>query len=292
MNGLRKIMSLTTVFVIVLLFSTVAFASNGEFKLGGDIHITENQTKNGDIVAIGGNVTIDGTVNGDVVAIGGNVTLRGRVNGDVVIVGGELTMSEEAAITGEKIEIGTGSLSLSDLSGITNINFTFYNRTAWSITALVVNILLSLLVVVIMPKSIENMADYLPQKGGKVALVGLLTVLAFPVLLIISLLAILILIGIMLTPLLILLYVVMAFLGSVAVSVFIGKRLSKLIDRESLNLPIKMIIGLVVLWGAKQVPFIGGWISFAMIFVTLGLVVASRFGKVDLNPTNPPADVI
>jgi|SRR5271165_7407001 len=57
----------------------------------------------GDIVAVGGSITIDGTVKGDVVAVGGGVHLgeNTSISGDVVTVGGRLSRHPNALIKGE-----------------------------------------------------------------------------------------------------------------------------------------------------------------------------------------------
>ena len=292
MRYIKRITSLAALIMFILVFSTVAFASGGEFRISGDIHVLEGEIKSGDIVAIGGSITVDGIVNGDVVAIGGNVSVKGTIDGDVVLIGGRLSEMTGSVITGEIVEMGPGIISLGDFSNL-NLNFGF-NSTRWAITSLIVSMILSLLVIVIMPKKIENMANYLPKKPGKVVLTGLVGVLAFPFLLIICILSIILLIGLLLTPLLIVAYVVIGYIGNVAVSVFVGKRLSTLMNKENLPLPVQMIIGLIVLWGARNVPIIGFWISFALLFVTLGLVLASSFGRAikPVSPETPPADSI
>src|SRR5712671_2722160 len=61
-------------------------------QFGSNIRIGENEVVDGDVVAIGGNVTIDGEVRGDVVAVGGVATLgpKAQVANNVVVVGGPL----------------------------------------------------------------------------------------------------------------------------------------------------------------------------------------------------------
>jgi hypothetical protein len=57
----------------------------------------------GDVVAIGGSITIEGTVKGDAVAVGGGMHLgdNASVSGDVVTVGGGLTRHPNAVVKGE-----------------------------------------------------------------------------------------------------------------------------------------------------------------------------------------------
>lgn len=69
-----------------LLFSLPALA--GTMRLGDDIKIDGE----GDTVAIGGDVTVEGA-QGDVAAIGGDIVITKEVKGDVGIAGGDVTIS-------------------------------------------------------------------------------------------------------------------------------------------------------------------------------------------------------
>ena len=74
-------------------------------RIGSDIHIESDQTVTGDVVAISGDVTVDGHVKGDVMAMRGNVYLNetARVDGDVVCLGGELDENPGASVGGQRV---------------------------------------------------------------------------------------------------------------------------------------------------------------------------------------------
>lgn len=74
----------------------------------GDIHIDRWERIDGDVVAVGGSVYVEGEVDGDVVALGGSVTLdsRAEVDGDAVAVGGDLILHRGSEIDGDAISIG------------------------------------------------------------------------------------------------------------------------------------------------------------------------------------------
>ena len=65
-------------------------------RVGENITIEAGQTVRGDVVAVGGTVTVLGHVRGDAVAIGGDVDLTGggTVDGDAVSVGGTVKRGE------------------------------------------------------------------------------------------------------------------------------------------------------------------------------------------------------
>jgi hypothetical protein len=99
-------------------------------RIGSNVHVEEGQTVSGDLLALGGDVTVDGHVEGDVVSMGGDVHLSStaRVDGDVASIGGELTEEEGAFIGGQRVTArglqGTGRGSRArriaeDVSGMT-----------------------------------------------------------------------------------------------------------------------------------------------------------------------------
>lgn len=74
-------------------------------RTGESIFIDADQTVGGDVVSIGGSVTVSGRVRGDVVAIGGDVTVKdgGRIDGDAVSVGGRVNREDGSHIGGQNV---------------------------------------------------------------------------------------------------------------------------------------------------------------------------------------------
>ncbi len=79
-------------------------------RFGSDIHIRKDQVVEGDVVAMGGDVTVDGHVEGSVMAMGGDVFLNGtaRVDKDVATFGGELHEEPGAFVGGDRITAAGG----------------------------------------------------------------------------------------------------------------------------------------------------------------------------------------
>jgi cytoskeletal protein CcmA (bactofilin family) len=66
---------------------------SGKVRSGREVVIPAGETVQGDLVASGGTVRIDGRVDGDLVASGGQVIVAGTVTGDVLAAAGSTTIS-------------------------------------------------------------------------------------------------------------------------------------------------------------------------------------------------------
>ena len=75
--------------------------------------VEEGEVVDGDVVAVGGKVRVDGEVRGDVVAVGGGVTLgpRAIVEDNVTAVGGSLHRDPGAQVNGKAQEIDLGAFN-------------------------------------------------------------------------------------------------------------------------------------------------------------------------------------
>jgi hypothetical protein len=84
---------------------TIPGKTGNIMRIGSDVHVEAGQVVTGDLLAVGGDVTVDGHVEGDVVAMGGDVHLgaTSRVDGDVACIGGSLTEDEGASIGGQRV---------------------------------------------------------------------------------------------------------------------------------------------------------------------------------------------
>src|SRR5215216_1597039 len=65
----------------------------GKVRSGREVTVPAGETVQGDLIASGGTVRIDGRVDGDLVASGGQVTVAGTITGDLVAAAGSTTIS-------------------------------------------------------------------------------------------------------------------------------------------------------------------------------------------------------
>ncbi len=74
--------------------------------VGSDNVIAVGEKVPGDVVAVTGDLTVDGEVAGDAVAVIGNNTINGTVRGDTVVVAGKLTLGPKAVVDGDVVVVG------------------------------------------------------------------------------------------------------------------------------------------------------------------------------------------
>jgi cytoskeletal protein CcmA (bactofilin family) len=75
-------------------------------RIGSGFAVDEDETIEGDVVIIGGGLTVEGTIKGDAAVVGGSMYLASTafVGGDAVVVGGILETEEGATVVGEIVE--------------------------------------------------------------------------------------------------------------------------------------------------------------------------------------------
>jgi hypothetical protein len=125
---------------------TMVSRSGDITRVGSDIHIEQGEVVQGDVLAIGGDVIVDGHVEGSVTAMRGNVILNStaRVDDDVAAIGGELREEPGSFVGGEKVTAGTGRDRSARIHRLTRHTMDTAERSA----ARVVTSLLWMLIVV------------------------------------------------------------------------------------------------------------------------------------------------
>ncbi|MFH1219088.1 MAG: BamA/TamA family outer membrane protein [Candidatus Eisenbacteria bacterium] len=89
-------------------------------RIGASFAVDQGETIEGDIVIIGGALTVEGTVLGDAVVVGGSMYLASTsvVKGDVVVMGGILEREDGATVLGQVVEKPEESIDLGDIEGL------------------------------------------------------------------------------------------------------------------------------------------------------------------------------
>lgn len=227
-------------------------------RFGSDITILEGQTVVGNVVAMGGDVTVHGHVEGDVVAMGGNVSLHptGRVDGEVVTIGGQLREQPGSHVGGQRVTAGGlprgwfpgpffGFLGMVN-SGI---------KAAWAISKMLFLLLIAWGFTQLAPQRTQTAFDEFRREPLKCMVFGLLAwVLIVPsvvaLALVVAILCITI-IGIPLALALLLGYALAIALlvvwGYVVGAALLGDRLARQLGRPVSTLTLMAVWGIVAL---------------------------------------------
>jgi hypothetical protein len=302
--------------------------SNERVEVGGSITIGEDELIEGDVVAVGGTVTVHGKVEGDCVAIGGDVILHDGavIEGDAVAVGGKVRSTGDAEVMGERVSIdiglnvgdwfrGWGSGSDHDWSFEPPRGVTFVLR----LVKLLGVLLVVSLVYAVAGRRMEIVARRIDEEPGQSFLIGLLAVCATPfAFVVVSILLAITLIGILLIPVLAALVAALGVAGVAAAALAVGRRVLAARSGDGGLAPTgspyrSLAVGVLALYAVKIVGWVldVGWTfldpvallfnvlgAFVLAFASIlgyGALMTSRFGTLPVGampggaiPPRPP----
>jgi hypothetical protein len=306
---------LPLVLLLILAFPSTAFAKNlgdDQVVAGGSFTLNRGESLDGSLIVFGGiaRTETDSRVEGDVVVLGGAVTVDGVVEGNVAGIGGVVNLDENAVVEGDLISLGAALnrepgatvygqvISGFDIPALTLIpeaidipSWTSFEPTLfagsfsiWRIFWFIFRTLLwgavAALVALILPNPTtrvsKTVADQTIISGG----VGLLTIIVAPIILL------LLAITCILSPLSLLGALALAvawYFGRIAIGLELGERLAKVFNQEW-PLPLSAGIGTfglaLVVDGLDLVLPCIGWLIVVLVgLFGLGAVLLTRYGS-------------
>ena len=274
--------------------------------VGDDFVIAEGETLDSNLIVVGGNAAIENgaAVNCTVVVFGGNLEVAGTVAEDVVVFGGDTRLEGTAKVLGELVTFG-GGVSREDGAQVyggessgfdwdrdfepnwvpsSRIPFLnpvlyFYQRVFEAVLTAVALGLLALLVVLFWPDQTAQVGAAVTTAPAASAGLGLLTVVAVPVLIVLTA------ITICLVPVAFLgalLFAAAMIFGMIALGLVVGQRLAAALKAYNVSPAIAAALGTGLLALAmaaiSQVPCVGWVPPLVLASVGLGAVVVTRFG--------------
>ena len=263
-------------------------------KTGRDIVVEEGEKVDGDVVAVGGDVTIKGTVTGDVVAVGGDVFVAstGVVEGNAVSVGGEVKKEPGARVKGTRAVVNffpKNFFTFPPFPGAFQ-GLAFFVR----IIKILFLLFLGIVVISIVPKNVAKVKEKIRQDFLKSALVGFAgEILILPIIILLIVTIIGIPVAFLVLPLLILAALILGYTG---ISYFIGEKLREGTSLKPDTPIMTLVIGILavesVLLLARVVglfghifsplswilTFIGWMILYVVVTVGFGASILTRLG--------------
>jgi uncharacterized RDD family membrane protein YckC len=234
-------------------------------------------------VVIGGDLDIEGEVGDAAVAVMGNVRAGqgAKINGEVVSVGGKADISEDATVGGRVQETNFGG-ALPRAEWLRN----WFSRgllklrplapgVGWVWGGWCILILIYLLIAAAFPKPVQACMDELTRRPATSFLMGLLTQLLIPLVLLIL---VAIVIGIIVVPFVLAALAVGFVVGKVAIMEWLGFKIGIHMKSSGMNPAAALLIGAVVLTILYLIPVLG-MLTFLIVSVWgLGIAVMAAFG--------------
>jgi MFS family permease len=263
--------------LLLCFVTTVGAESSNVVKIGSDVTIEEG-TKVHNVLAIGGQVTVDGVVENNIVSLGGSVVLTRTavVRGNVFALGGIIVRGRGAEVHGNVTEINADDIS----SAIANALSEEWEGWSWifaivSVAIFLGVLLLTVLAVFLIPKPVRLIAAAVREKPFKVTvwgLAGLVLVVPLAVLLAVSV------VGIVLIPLEMAIVLCAVLIGFISASQLVGQKLFAILKRQDQSMMRETVWGLIVLWLIGWIPYVGWMVKVCAIVLGLGGVLLTRFG--------------
>ena len=240
---------------------------------GGAVTVEENERVEGDVVAIGGPVTVNGEVTGDVVAVGGGLTLgpRSVVRGEVTSVGAPLKRDPQAQVFGKVNEVGIGSdgQRIPRDFNVGNLIFGTFASRVGRLTTTIARVLMFILFAMIVTaagqRQVHQIAARIAAEPVRAGLVGLLAEILFVPVLVVTIVALVIsILGIpllILVPFGIILVGLVMLVGYTAAAHIAGGWALDRVGRSERNPYVVVAIGIAVIAG---ITLIGRLLALAV----------------------------
>lgn len=259
-----------------------------------------------EVVAVGGSITVDGEISGDAVAVGGSIKVKGEIGGDAVAVLGGLTASEGAKIKGDAVAVG-GSVDLADgatLGGSRQgINLPQWLKlwvtqcvlklrplapqVPWLWAVVGVCFLFYLLIAAVFTRPVQACVEELTRRPATTFLMGLLTKLLLPlVLLILAVTGV----GVFVIPFVLAALCLGLLVGKVALFEALGQAVGKTVNSAALQRPVLGFgAGFVLVVLLYMIPVIGLLTLMLISLWGLGAAVLAAFSGLRRETGKPPS---
>ena len=237
----------------------------------------------GDLTSFGGTVEIKGEMRGNVTTFNSNVIIDGVVNGNTTLFGGTVLLSNSSQVHGHIDLYGTRQLNEQSMlhDGVINDHTShpwFPRRMgefSFPFLSLFIWVVVGIALITLLPEHVMFVRTTATTKTRRSILIGLLSILLAPAVLVVLVALIL---PIPLALILALGLIIAWTLGTVAIGWIVGEHILRAVAPQYNTRLIDVVVGLTALVLVGSIPYIGWLISFGVGLLGLGAVFLSRFG--------------
>ncbi len=255
---------------------------------GGDVQLTESAVIRENLLAGAGNVQLAGKIGRDARVGAANLTISNTIERDLTIGGGAARLTSKALVGGTLRYWSRTTPSIDEgavvRGGVVERPFPeslkaerfkrgFAGmRVIAAVTSLASTLILGLLLVKVYPVFSRSAALTIQQRPGISLVVGILTVIGVPFLVLLCLATVL---GIPLGLVLGAMYLVTLYLGRVFVMLWAGGWLLKRMSRSD-SLGWALVVGLVLYALLSFLPLVGRLVTFAAMLIGVGALLITK----------------
>ena len=207
--------------------------------------------------------------------------------GDMALINGNLDYSCKTELSLDK-SIVNGEIIFNpiiDHSSDINDEKTLKDYIYDIVVSLVSTIIIYLLILWLTPKFKETTKEYISIKLLPALGIGFASLVLIPIACIILLITV---IGIPLSILLLLLYIALIMISFAIVAISASELIKGKLNSKNLGTDLLILACVnIVLYLLKQIPYVGGWISFIFLLMGMGIVVMYLFTKNKKKNTKP-----
>jgi uncharacterized RDD family membrane protein YckC len=266
--------------------------------IGGSAKIFGNVREQ--VVAIGGDIEVQGEVGQEVVAVMGSVKVgpTAKLHGDLVSVGGKTDVAEGATVHGRTQEVDFGAMGLPFELDWLKKWFRYCvlrmrplaPQVGWVWGVAGVFFLIYLLVASVFPRPVQACVDELTRRPATTFLMGLLTKLLAPLLMVILTVTG---IGLLVIPFVVAALLLGGIVGKTALIESLGLRIGRQFGASPLQRPVlALVVGAILISIFYMIPVLG-LLTFGIISVWgLGGAVTAAFGGLRREIPAKPAPII
>ena len=251
-------------------------------SFGSNVLVDASEVTCGDLTSFGGTVTIKGEVKGEVVAFNSQVVVLGVVDENMNLYAGSLVLRNGSNVHGDVNLYGSHVSRDVGAHGKLNnyswgIDWLFGMRGAFAFPymSILIWVVVGLLLTSLLPENVVFVRTTVISKRKRSFVLGLLSILLAPPLLI--MLAALIL-SIPLAIIVAVGLIAAWVLGMVAIGWNVGEYILRAVAPHQKERHIQVAVGLAVLALVGSLPYIGWLINIGVGLLGLGAVLLSRFG--------------
>jgi hypothetical protein len=250
--------------------------------LGKKININAESNLKKNLVAIGGDIVIDGKIDEYLIVLGSNVTIKGEVSKNLLVFGGKVLLEEESKVEGYAVMVGNQIEEKGQIKGEKWIESNLGEkmmaensfqankvRSRFNLFSILSKLLVLLVLVKILNKKIVIFEKVSKKDLSKNLFYGLLVYFLFPLFLIFLFVTV---IGMPLVIILGGLYLLALYLAPLLASIAIGKWLQKIDLFNFKNNYLIVTLGFLLLNAIGGIPFVGAIILILAQFWGLGFI--------------------